>query len=147
MQEIKILFVEGDKIFHYSFERFVKDNAHPYNYIIAGSVSEAKKSLSTGIFDVVVINYMLCGASSFDLIENINLKTSKVIITGSGEEKISLKIANLFAIDFLIKDVKNKYFNTLHYFIQNSQRLRKRLLNSKKNIKQLNFEHTKKLAK
>ena len=42
--KIKLLFIEDDKIDQAAFERFVKKEKLPYNYFLADSVKEAKRS-------------------------------------------------------------------------------------------------------
>ena len=64
----KILMVEDDKLDQKAFERLVKDEKLPYDYTIAGSVSEAKSILASEQFDVVISDYAIGDGTAFDVL-------------------------------------------------------------------------------
>ena len=55
-EKLKILLVEDDKIDQLAFERFVTRANLPYDYVLAGSVSQAKKVLTTTHFDAALVD-------------------------------------------------------------------------------------------
>ena len=65
----KVLLIEDDKIDRVAFKRLVEDENLPYDYLIAGSVSEAQNILSSNEFDVVIIDYLLGDGTAFDLLD------------------------------------------------------------------------------
>lgn len=110
---IKILLVEDDKIDQMAFERFVKDKALPYDYVIAGSVSKGKTALRSDEFDVVVMDYLLGDGTAFDLFEHVNPDIPIVVVTGTGDEEIAVKAIKSGALDYIIKDPFRNYLKTM----------------------------------
>ncbi|KPA17026.1 PAS/PAC sensor signal transduction histidine kinase [Candidatus Magnetomorum sp. HK-1] len=119
-KEIKILLIEDSDKDQFIFEQFVKENALPYDYIIAESISEAKNALQTNVFDFVVCKYILCDGTALDIITNISDDILKVIITGSGDEEIPVNAMKAVSADYIIKDPNNRYLDVIHYYIENS---------------------------
>ena len=74
----KILLLEDDKLDQMAFERLVKDEGLPYDYTIAGSVSEANSILSTDKFDIAIVDYRLGDGTAFDTFDS--LKDTPIII-------------------------------------------------------------------
>jgi CheY-like chemotaxis protein len=54
---LKILLVEDDQVDQRAFKRFVERENLPYDYEIAGSVSEARQALAAGHFDAALMDY------------------------------------------------------------------------------------------
>jgi DNA-binding NtrC family response regulator len=71
MEIIRILFIWDDKIEQMAFEGFVKNENRSYNYVMAGSVSEAKKILDCKRFDIVNSDYSLGDGTTFDVFDLI----------------------------------------------------------------------------
>ena len=109
---IKVLFVEDDKVDQIAFKRFVKKDNLSYDYTITDSVSEAKKILNYGEFDIAVINYQLGDGTAFDILDSI--KNFPVIITtGAGNERIAVKAIKANAFDYIIKDTECNWLSVL----------------------------------
>lgn len=126
MKEIsKILLVEDDKADQMAFERFVKREGLPYDYVVAGSVAEAKKILGTDQFDAVLIEHLLGDGTAFDL-SNLIADTPIVIVTGSGDEAIAVEAMKAGALDYLTKDPEGNYLKILPATVENAIR-RKRI--------------------
>ncbi|HXP49752.1 MAG TPA: PAS domain S-box protein, partial [Bacteroidia bacterium] len=119
MENIKILFIEDDKVDQMAFKRFVKDENLSYNYTIAGSVSEAKRILDSEKFDIVIIDYHLGDGTAFDIFDLIK-DTPVIITTGTGDEGIAVKAMKGGAYDYLIKDPERNYLKVLPITVENA---------------------------
>jgi two-component system, sensor histidine kinase and response regulator len=114
---IRILVIEDDKIDQMAFKRFVKDESLPYDYDIAGSVSEAKRILDSERFDIVITDYLLGDGTTFDILDLIK-DTPIIIVTGSGNEKVAIEAMKAGAYDYLIKDPERNYLKVLPITIE-----------------------------
>ena len=101
-----------------AFERFVRDEALPYDYVIAGSVIEGKRILGSESFDLVMIDYLLGDGTGFDLFKDVHADVPIVIITGTGDEEIAIKAMKSGAVDYLVKDPDSRYLKTLPITIE-----------------------------
>ena len=118
-KEKKLLFIEDDVIDQKAFKRFTDQGEFPYDFDISSSVKEAKKSLKSKKYDVVVADYSLGDGTAFDvlkILENIPM----VIITGTGDEEIAVKAMKLGAYDYLIKDMEGNYLKLLPISVENA---------------------------
>ena len=120
----KILFVEDDKLDQKAFERLVKDEKLPYDYTIAGSVSEAKSILASEQFDVVISDYSLGDGTAFDVLGAVK-NTPTIIVTGAGDEELAVKVWRAGAYDYLIKDLDRNYLKALPITVENVIRHKK----------------------
>ena len=82
---IRVLFIEDDKVDQIAFKRSVKEDDLPYDYTLAGSVSEAKKLLGSERFDIVITDYLLGDGTAFDVFDSIK-DTPVVFVTGAGDQ-------------------------------------------------------------
>ncbi len=106
----KILLVEDDKVDQKAFMRLVKDRRLPYNYKIAGSVSEAEDILGSEGFDVIITDYSLgCGTAS-DILASIK-NTPVIIITGTEGSVINALKDRVYEV--LVKDMERSYLKVL----------------------------------
>ena len=76
----RILLIENNRIDQMAFERFVRKENIPYEYSIAGSVLEAKKSLDTENFDGIFTDYDLGDGNAFDVI----VKGDRITVVNNG---------------------------------------------------------------
>lgn len=120
----RVLFIEDDRVDQMAFERLVREKDLPYDYTIAGSVSEARKKLSSGIFDIVITDYVLGDGTAFDIFTSI-IDTPIVFITGAGDEEIAVKAMKAGAYDYLIKDPERNYLKILSLTVENAIKRRK----------------------
>ncbi|MCJ7514689.1 MAG: PAS domain S-box protein [Dehalococcoidia bacterium] len=116
--------VEDDKLDQKAFERLVKDEKLPYDYTIAGSVSEAKSILAAEQFDVVISDYALGDGTAFDVLGAVK-NTPTIIVTGAGDEELAVKAWRAGAYDYLIKDLDRHYLKALPITVENVIRHRK----------------------
>ncbi|MDL1956236.1 MAG: ATP-binding protein [Candidatus Desulfofervidus auxilii] len=115
----KVLFIEDDNICQICFKQFVKTKKLPYDYIIAGSVSEAKKILNSERFDVVIMDYLLNDGTAFDIFDLIT-DTPIIFVTGAGDEEVAVKAMKKGAYDYLIKDPDRNYLKMLPTVVENA---------------------------
>ena len=113
----KILLVEDDQVDQAAFKRHVQKERLLYNHSIAGSLSEAKKILSSETFDAAIIDYNLGDGTAFDLIDLV-VGTPFIIVTGAGDEAVAVKAMKTGAYDYLIKDVGRNYLQLLPIVIE-----------------------------
>lgn len=119
MERIKILLVEDDRVDQMAFKRFVMRENLPYDYQVAGSISGARDALATGRFDAVLIDYVLGDGTAFDLFDEIE-DTPIVLITGSGDDKITAQAMQAGVVDCLFKDPEGNYLITLPTTLENA---------------------------
>ena len=115
----KVLLIEDDKIDRVAFKRLVEDENLPYDYLIAGSVSEAQDILSSNEFDVAIIDYLLGDGTAFDLLDSM-ADVPVIFATGAGNEELAVKAMKAGACDYLIKDFKRNYLKVLPEVMKNA---------------------------
>jgi len=96
----KILLIEDDELDQMAFKRFVADEELPYDYMIAGSLSQAQGLLGSQEFDVIVSDYFLGDGTGLDILnsaENIPV----ILVTGAGDEKVAMEAWKAGAYDYL----------------------------------------------
>lgn len=115
----KILLIENDRIDQMAFKRLVRQENLPYDYTIAGSVSEANTILGTDKFDVVIVDYLLEDGTAFDVFGSVT-DTPTIFVTGAGDEELAVKALKTGAYDYLIKDTTHNYLKVLPETIKNA---------------------------
>lgn len=118
----KVLLIEDNKIDRMAFKRLVRDENLPYDYLIAGCVSEAQGILSSNKFDVAIIDYLPGDGTGFDLLDSI-ADTPVISATGAGNEELAVKAMKAGACDYLIKDFRRNYLKALPAVFQKEQEL------------------------
>ncbi|MFQ6034734.1 MAG: PAS domain S-box protein [Sedimentisphaerales bacterium] len=120
----KILLIEDDKLDQAAFERLVEEQELPYDYTIAGSVSEAQKILGCERFDILICDYSLGDGTAFDILDLVK-NTPTVVVTGTGNEEIAVKAWRAGAYDYLIKDIERSYLIAVPITVENAIRHKK----------------------
>lgn len=123
-QRYKILIVEDDRLDQMAFKRMVKEENLPYDYIIAGSVAQAKQIIGGEKFDLFFIDYLLGDGTAFDILDSI-IDTPAVFTTGTGSEELAVKAMKSGASDYLIKDPARNYLKVLPQVVKNVIRHKK----------------------
>ena len=118
-QRIRILLIEDDKVDRMAFERFVKNEGLPYDYVIAKSFSEGKGLLKSEDFDVIVMDYMLGDGTAFDLFDKVKTDVPVIVVTGAGDEEVAVQ-AMKQASDYLKKDIEGHYLKLLPAAVENA---------------------------
>ncbi len=120
----KILIVEDDRLDQMAFKRLVKEENLPYDYIIAGSVAQARQIIGGEKFDLVFVDYLLGDGTAFDILDSI-VDTPAVFTTGTGSEELAVKAMKSGASDYLIKDPARNYLKVLPQVVKNAIRHKK----------------------
>jgi two-component system, OmpR family, phosphate regulon sensor histidine kinase PhoR len=123
-KRFRILLVEDDRLDQMAFKRMVKEENLPYDYTIAGSVSQASVILGGEKFDLIFVDYLLGDGTAFDLLESI-VDTPTVFATGTGSEELAVKAMKAGASDYLIKDPARNYLKVLPEIVKNAIRHKK----------------------
>ena len=119
----KILYVEDSELDQAVFKRFVENNAIPYDYVIAGSISEARSVLACDRFDIVISDHSLGDGTAFDTLDLVK-DTPVIVITGAGDEETAIKLWKAGAYDYLIKDLDQNYLKAVPITVENAVRLK-----------------------
>ena len=120
----RVFLIEDDKVDQMAFKRLVKESDLPYDYSIAGSVSEAKEMLGLKKYEIVISDYLLGDGTAFDVFDSV-VDTPIIVVTGSGDEEIAVKAMKAGAYDYLIKDPKGNYLKVLPVTVENAIRRKK----------------------
>ena len=115
----KVLLIEDNQIEQRMFERFVENNAIPYDCVIAGSVAEARRILASEKFDIVISDHDLGDGTAFDILESAG-DTPIIVVTGAGDEETAVKAWKAGAYDYLVKDVDQSYLKAIPITVENA---------------------------
>jgi len=143
-KKVKILVVDDDKVDQMAFERFANEEKLPYDYIIAGSVKEAKQVLEREKFDAVLLDYMLGDGTAFDLFDKVK-ESPFIIVTGTADYEIAVQAMKSGAYDYLIKDNEGNHLKTLPVTVENAikrKRAEEELIKYRKHLEELVKERT-----
>ncbi len=124
----KILLVEDDKVDQKAFMRLVQEQGLPYDYIVAGSISEAGDILGGEAFDVIITDYSLGCGTALDILAFVK-NTPVIVITGTEGSAINALKERVY--EMLVKDMERSYLKVLPDTIEEAVRHRR-----KENIKQ-----------
>ncbi len=113
----RVLLIEDDKLDQMAFERLVKQQELPYDYKIAGSFTQAKESLDSDKFDVVIVDYFLGDGTAFDVLDLFE-DTPVILNTGAGNLEIAIKAMKAGVYDYMIKDIERNYLKLLPQVIE-----------------------------
>ena len=116
--KLKVLFIEDDKLDQMAFRRFVADEKLPYDYTIAGSLSEAQGLLGSQEFDVIISDYFLGDGTGLDIL-NSTEGIPVILVTGAADEKVAIEAWKAGAYDYLTKDLDHEYLKILPKTIRN----------------------------
>jgi signal transduction histidine kinase len=120
----RVLLIEDDKVDQMAFKRLVEGENLPYDYTIAGSVSEARKILDSEKLDIVITDYLLGDGTAFDVFDFI-IDTPIIFVTGFGNEETAVRAMKAGAYDYLIKDPERNYLKILPVTVENAIRRKK----------------------
>ena len=108
----KILLIEDDGIDQQSFKRFVETENLPYDCTIAGTIADARTSLTTSQpFDIIISDYSLGDGAIIDITDLIG-DTPVIFVTGASNEDTAVK-AVASACAYLVKDFNQNYLKAL----------------------------------
>src|SRR5262245_17545150 len=106
MDSIRVLYVEYDLA---DQDRTRRDLARPAPHIkpaVAGTVAEALERVTVGDMDVLLAGYRLPDGTALDLLDAVKargLEVPVVLMTGSGDADVAVRLLKAGATDFLVK--------------------------------------------
>ncbi len=115
----KILLIEDNRVDQIAFRRLIQEKIFKYEYVIAGSLSDARKVLGSDRFDIIISDYMLGDGTAFDVFEIVD-DIPVIVVTGEGDEGIAVKAMKAGAYDYIIKDSEQNYLKVLPVTIGNA---------------------------
>lgn len=132
----RVLLIDDDKLDQMAFTRVVETKNLPYNYKVAGSVSEAQRILSSEQFDVVVTDYSLGDGTALNILSIVK-DVPVIVITGAGDEEVVTSAWKAGAYDYLPKDLERNYLKAIPRRIENAiqhRRMEEALDRKQKNL-------------
>ena len=132
----RILLIEDDKLDQMAFERFVRSEKLPYDYRIAGSVSEARKILDCEQFDVIVADYSLGDGTAMDILSSVE-DLPIILTTGAADERVAIEAWKAGAYDYIAKDSDRTYLKAIPKAVENAidrMKMEKALERKQKNL-------------
>ena len=129
-KEYRILLIEDENADQVALSPLVREESAPYDYSLAGSISEAKKILKSERFDVIITGYRLGDGTVFDIFNTLT-NIPVIIVTGSGNEEVAVKAMKAGACDYIVRDHELNYLKVLPLTIENAikrKRAEERLL-------------------
>lgn len=115
----KILLIEDNRVDQIAFRRLIQEKIIKYEYVIAGSLSDARKILGSDRFDIIITDYKLGDGTAFDVFKIVD-DTPVIVVTGGGDEGIAVKAMKAGAYDYIIKDQDQNYLKVLPVTIENA---------------------------
>ena len=115
----RILLIEDDMIDQKAFEWLIKEENLPYDCTVARSILEARSTLDSERFDVIVTDYLFQDGTAFDIFDLIK-DTPIIVTTGAGDEEIAIKAIKAGACDYLIKDPARSYLKAIPTIVENA---------------------------
>lgn len=115
---MKILVIEDDKGTAEVIKTFLSENGHNIQMVFTGN--DAVKKLKEESFELLILDYRLpdmTGEIFIEVIKNEGISLVPFIVTtGSGDERIAVKMMKLGAKDYIIKDIH--FFEMLPHIIE-----------------------------
>jgi signal transduction histidine kinase len=126
---LRLLLVEDDTIDQMAFERFVRNADLPWDYVVAGSVAEAREILASDEFDIILLDYNLGDGTAFDVLD-LEPEAPAIIITGANQIDLAVTAMKAGAYDYLVKDQERDYLKVLPLALDSAIRRRQAEYNS-----------------
>jgi PAS domain S-box-containing protein len=107
-EEIRMLLVEDDAEIALNLQRLLSKKFKA-SIDIAGDVSQARGKLTSGYFDLVVLDYQLPDGNGLELLAEISRGQDHppvIMVTGQGDESIASEAFRLRASGYVVKDKK-----------------------------------------
>jgi len=122
---IKVLLVEDDEVDRRLVERLLAKCSQPVEFTVesVGSMSAAAESLGSREYDLVLLDLGLPDSSGIETVQKINEvnpRTSIVVLTGSDDEETGLLAIKSGATDYLVKgqSLENLLVRTMLYALE-----------------------------
>ncbi|MBF0119815.1 MAG: diguanylate cyclase [Desulfobacterales bacterium] len=102
-KNIKILYVEDEKITQLILKKMIKEHGLPYDIYVAGNLKEAMEAFKNNIYDIILLDYMLPDGTGLDILEKIK-DTPTIFLTASNDATIAVNAIKSGARDYFVKD-------------------------------------------
>jgi two-component system NtrC family sensor kinase len=123
MDSIRVLYVEDDRADQERTHRHLARQAPHIKLTVAGTVAEALERVTVGDMDVLLAGYRLSDGTALDLLDAVKargLEVPVVLITGSGDADVAVRLLKAGATDYLVK--RGDYLVTLPVVLESACR-------------------------
>jgi len=120
----RILLIEDDELDQMAFKRHLNTEKLPYEYVVASSISEARRVLESEKFDIILTDFTLGDGNALDILDSVK-DIPIVLTTGARDEDVAVKAWKAGAYDYLSKDFERSYLRAIPKTIENAIRRRK----------------------
>lgn len=106
-EAIKILLIEDDEVDRMFFQRTLKATGIGAELILAEDAAVGLKEAGAQNFDCVFLDYMLPGTDGLEVLNKLRAayKSSVVLVTSHGDEKIAVEAMKAGALDYISKNL------------------------------------------
>src|SRR6058998_4198798 len=123
MDSIRVLYVEDDPVDQELTHRHLVRQAPHIKLAVVGTVAEAVERVTIGDMDVMLADYCLPDGTGLDLLDAVKsrgLQVPVVLVTGSGDADITVRLLKAGATDYLVK--RPGYLATLPVVLESAFR-------------------------
>ena len=123
MDSIRVLYVEDNLADQDRTHRHLARHAPHIKLTVAGTVAEALERVTVGDMDVLLAGYRLPDGTALDLLDAVKargLEVPVVLMTGSGDADVAVRLLKAGATDFLVK--RAAYLVTLPVVLESACR-------------------------
>jgi two-component system, NtrC family, sensor kinase len=123
MDSIRVLYVEDDRADQERTHRHLARHAPHIKLTVAGTVAEAIERVTVGDMDALLAGYRLPDGTALDLLDAVKargLEVPVVLMTGSGDADVAVRLLKAGATDYLVK--RGDYLVTLPVVLESACR-------------------------
>src|SRR6266852_2995923 len=123
MDSIRVLYVEDDPVDQELTHRHLVRHAPHIKLTVVGTVAEAVERVTIGDMDVMLADYRLPDGTGLDLLDAVKsrgLEVPVVLVTGSGDADVTVRLLKAGATDYLVK--RPEYLATLPVVLESAFR-------------------------
>ena len=123
MDSIRVLYVEDDRADQERTHRHLARHAPHIKLTVAGTVAEALERVTVGDMDALLAGYRLPDGTALDLLDAVKargLEVPVVLMTGSGDADVAVRLLKAGATDYLVK--RGDYLITLPVVLESACR-------------------------
>lgn len=107
--QIDILLIDSNKFDFFAAKDFFDNKKNNFNLIHAKTIEMANSLLSHTI-SIIITDFYLDDGTIFDFLENKKIEIPIILLTGIENNEIGLKALKGGISDYIIKDVKERYY-------------------------------------
>lgn len=109
---VKILSIVSDESDLAVLAQFIHEEQLPYEYLVARSVAEVRSLIPFPDVDIIIADYKLTDGDLLDLLDLIVGKPL-ILTTAGGNKNLAAEVMKTGACDYLVKDPRGSYLQTL----------------------------------